>query len=255
MIGLLHMILLILILLASTTFAWKWHTHYNTVDQIYKSLPREYREKIDIEAMKDGSDDPDQKFKDFKRHHFPPAYYEAKKWLIKGKDAWDKKDYKYASYCFGVASHYITDSFCAPHYITEESEENHQVYEAQVFDYAPKIEYVEGDLYTLMSMGPYTSDHWKIWLNTKNPSIPRKDLDVGASITYSAIKDAIEGKIQYYPTKAYKEDYVAQNRTTNITSSQPKNYATPLKETGTPIAPLLIGVTLIVAALIGKKYF
>lgn len=168
------------------------------------------KEKIDI-AMKAGANDPDEKFKDFEKHHFSPAFYEAK-WLAEGKKAWDKKEYTYASYCFGVASHYITDSFCAPHYITGELNEDHKAYETQTLNYTPKITYIRGNLYTLTSMGPYTADKWQLWLKNRDPRIPRADLDIGTSVAYSMIKDAIEDKIRYYPTEI--------SNTTSSTKSQ-----------------------------------
>ncbi|ADP77368.1 conserved hypothetical protein [Methanothermus fervidus DSM 2088] len=176
----------------SFTYGWKEESHRYIVELIYNNLPSEYQSKIDLEAMKEGSTAPDLKFKDFKKHHFPPAYYEAKKWLNKGKDAWKKRNYKYASYCFGVATHYISDSFCAPHNIAKESKKDHEMYESQVIGYTPQIKYIPGDLYTLMSTAKNEKNDWYKWLKTRDPNIPRKHFDKAASVAYSAVLNSLK---------------------------------------------------------------
>ncbi|ADP77636.1 hypothetical protein Mfer_0838 [Methanothermus fervidus DSM 2088] len=236
----------------SFSYGWKEESHRYIVELIYNNLPSEYQSKIDLEAMKEGSTAPDLKFKDFKKHHFPPAYYEAKKWLNKGKDAWKKGNYKYASYCFGVATHYISDSFCAPHYVSGESKKDHEMYESQVIDYIPTIRYIPGDLYTLMSSGVSTQEEWDAWLKTRDPNIPRKHFDKAASVAYSAIKDTIdpiEGKDKrgYYPSN------------TNTTIEQKPLFnnseTIPTKKTGVPLAPLLLSALMMAVVAIYTRYF
>jgi len=186
------LILVLMILLTPASFAWKTVTHYDTAEAIYEKLPSHKKPRLNLNAMVDGSNDPDEKFHDTVRHSFPRSFTEAKKWLDRGRSAYRNRNYRYASYCFGVASHYITDTFSAPHCVSGESSSLHTGYERQALYLAPRIKYVSGDLYTLMKQGYLNGrSDWSRWTRTKSPSTVQRDLDMGTSVAYMAINSAM----------------------------------------------------------------
>lgn len=148
--------------------------------------------------MKNGSNEPDEVFKDFTTHSYPKSYQKAKTWLDKGKLAYDRGEYDEASYDYGVASHYISDTFSAPHGVSKEDSSDHSKYEDQAKDLKPAATNVSGDLETLIRNG-YTQGgtSWDQWLQTKNKDIIQKDLNNGASAALIAINTSINSKPTY----------------------------------------------------------
>ena len=53
---------------APTSSAWNWNTHSKIVDQVYYSFPASIQANLNLNAMKDGSNDHDQIFHDFRDH-------------------------------------------------------------------------------------------------------------------------------------------------------------------------------------------
>ena len=186
------MLMVIILIIAPASFAWKWSTHSDIVDGVYKSLPYSKKVKINLAYMEDGSNDPDEKFHDTRCHSFSSSYYKASTWLSKGKSAYKSKNYRYASYCFGVASHYISDTFSAPHCVSGESSYSHTKYETQGGYLTPKISYNKGSLYSLMNNG-YSKGKtdWSNWSRTKNSVYVQADLNRGASVSFMAINSAM----------------------------------------------------------------
>lgn len=175
-----------------TVLKWCKPGHASVAEVIYNAFPKNIKTNLDVEAMIDGSNDPDEKFKDTATHHYPASYKRAIKWLNDGKLNYDSKNYKRSSYCFGVASHYISDTFSAPHCVKGEPNKVHHKFEIVDDDYTPNVEFISGDLETLMKKGNEQGKiDWKNWEKTKNPSIPHTEADIGASVAYSAIKNIL----------------------------------------------------------------
>lgn len=131
----------------------------------YNALPDDIKKNLDLAKMKDGSNDPDENFKDTASHHYPKTYPKATKWLNDAKTNYDKKDYEQASYCFGVASHYISDMFSAPHCVDHESSEDHHKFEVATNALTPTATYISGDLNSLMEKVFCTgSENWANWM-------------------------------------------------------------------------------------------
>ncbi len=173
----------------------RWCTagHASIIEYIYQELTEEVKKNLDVNAMIDGSNDPDEKFKDMRNHHYPVSHKKAVQWLNDGKSNYDTENYNRASYCFGIASHYISDTFSAPHNISGETGKEHHDYEVVNDDYIPNIQFLSGDLDSLMSKGVEQGDiDWKDWKKTKDPAIPHKAADMGASVAYSALKNILE---------------------------------------------------------------
>ena len=132
---------------------WTWKTHSDIVDVVYYGLPVDVQQKLDLNAMRDGSNDPDEKFHDFTYHSYPKSYDKAKMWLDQGKAAYDKGDYINASYDYGVASHYISDTFTPNHTLSPENYADHSKYENHAKKLTPIATPVNGNLNTIMQDG------------------------------------------------------------------------------------------------------
>src|SRR3989338_934470 len=122
---------------------WTWQTHENIVEQALSSL--NISDNINFTELKRGARAPDEIFKDFVNHHYPESYYKADKWISFSKGHFLYGEYNNASYGFGVASHYITDSFSAPHSVSYESQELHSQFENQAKYYTPKTACLKED--------------------------------------------------------------------------------------------------------------
>ena len=180
-------------LLISPAAAWNQQTHQNIASQVYHSLPLSVQYKLNLNEMKEGSIAPDVVFQDQTNHVYPKTYAKAQEWLNKAKAAYKSRNYNYASYCFGVASHYITDSCAGPHCYVGETHEQHVAYEKQATNMRPAIGiYASKNLKTLLSAG-YTNGKtdMKSWLKTKSSSIVQKDLNRAASVAYTIIRSYV----------------------------------------------------------------
>lgn len=190
-----RMFLILTIITLSTipsSFAWSWNTHSQIIDTVYQGLPSDVQKNLNLELMKNASNDPDEKFKDFTYHSYPKSYEKAKIWLDNGKTAYEKGDYDEASTDYGIASHYISDTFSAPHCVSKETSSDHSSYENQASKLKPSATYQSGDLKTLMENG-YThgGTSWNQWLETKDTKIVQNNLNDAASVSLSAICDSI----------------------------------------------------------------
>lgn len=189
-------VFLILIIITLSTipssFAWSWDTHSQIIDTVYQGLPSDVQKNLNLKVMENASNDPDEIFNDKTYHSYPKSYDKAKTWLNKGKAAYDAGNFQEASYDYGVASHYISDTFSAPHCVSKESSADHSSYEKQGSKLKPTATYKSGDLKTLMENG-YTQGgtSWNQWLETKDTNIVQNNLNDAASVTLSAICDSI----------------------------------------------------------------
>jgi len=191
-ISILTVVMVVSLTLAPMATAWKWETHKAIVDKTYYAMPSTIKKKLNLGAMEDGSNDPDEKFHDTSIHNYPKSYDKAVYWLGKGKTYYKNKNYKQASYCFGVASHYISDTFSAPHCVSKESSSLHTKYEKQATSLKPVVTFKSGNLKTIMNNGyNQGKNDWNAWLKNKSPSIVQKDLNSGASAFYTALKNSI----------------------------------------------------------------
>jgi len=172
---------------------WAWPGHATIIETVHNALPADVKKNLDLEKMKDGSNDPDEKFKDTVTHHYPKSYIKATKWITDAKTSHIKKDYENASYCFGVASHYISDSFSAPHCVEHEKEIDHHKFEILADDIMPKIHYVTGDLDTLMKQGVVQGRlDWTNWMKKRDNSEVQNEVNQAASVILLAIKNNLK---------------------------------------------------------------
>src|SRR3989338_5511170 len=176
-------ILFLLILIVTPVYPWSWDTHQNIVEYVYLGLPIEIQMQLNLTKLKDGAIIPDRDFKDHKKHHYPYSMMEAKKWLENDTDI---------STNLGIASHYITDSYAAPHNIFGEKPFQHAAFEKQVSKYYPKVSCKDYNLKIEQLDGALTtSKDWSIWLKTKNIKIPKNEVDEATKMLFSVFLDKL----------------------------------------------------------------
>jgi len=175
----------------SINVKWNWPSQDSIIRVIYKALPGNIQENLDMDAMKDGANEPDEKFKDKSLYNYPNSYDKATEWLELGGLNYETQNYKRASFCFGIASHYITDTLQAPHCVVE-SGNDAQNFEVEDDGYIPIINSLEGDIKALMQNAvDKGKKDWIKWLKTKDPAIAHSEADLGASVVYNEIINII----------------------------------------------------------------
>jgi hypothetical protein len=174
------LLIFVFILLAINAGAWNSKTHESLVENIYFSMPENLQAKLNLSAMKYGSTAPDLVFHDTVRHHYPPSQEIAYKYLQ------NISDLETFSYNFGVAAHYITDSFVAPHSVSGEDGALHSKFEKQVNGYAMQsrcgnYNFTLNDLY----IAAENKKEWYIWLEKQDSAIPQKELEQAQQFLFS----------------------------------------------------------------------
>tara|TARA_Y100000310_G_C20526002_1_gene736067 strand:- start:6 stop:749 length:744 start_codon:yes stop_codon:yes gene_type:complete len=166
--------------------AWNWEIHENFAEGTYYFLEEDLKNKLDLEEMRRGAIVPDKEFKDFVRHHYPYSYEQALIWLDKSKEAYENEDYKNSSYFFGIASHYITDSFSSPHNIKGEEGKFHQKYENSASFEAVSFNCLNKDfeLEKELSGAVDTGKDWELWLETRDNKIIKKHLEKSFEVLF-----------------------------------------------------------------------
>lgn len=206
--------LAVCLIFAPVSDAWTWSTHSSIVDSTYYSLPTSIHSKLSLSAMRDGSNDPDEKFHDYRDHSYPNSYNKALHYLNQGSSYYKQKKYYESSKSFGIASHYISDTFSAPHCVSGELSSQHQAYENQASKLKPHVTAVTGNLKVLMFNG-YTSEKsdWANWQKTRSTYYTQKDLNRAASVTFMAIGNSIKSSstTNNVPTNTGK--YVGNSKT------------------------------------------
>tara|TARA_Y100000310_G_scaffold138289_2_gene137200 strand:- start:14534 stop:15232 length:699 start_codon:yes stop_codon:yes gene_type:complete len=170
--------IIVVILFFPLLVGWNWQTHSKLVESAYYSLEGGFIPFLDVAALMNGSLAPDRDFHDNRLHHYPPSYNKTLYWLTETKKALEGKKYSNASYAFGVASHYISDSFAAPHNIKKESSKDHAAYEKQADQH-----YLYSNCATLSETyvlhqkfleATEQGKTWEKWLETRDEEIPEK---------------------------------------------------------------------------------
>lgn len=168
--------------------AWAEPNHYEIVYQVYYSLPDNVHENLSLFEMLEGSGDPDLRFLDYQNHHYPQSQVKADYWLNQGRTYYQSGDYRNASYCFGLASHYIADGLCPPHTGGGHTGYMHTKFELEAAMFTPHLNTGENrsmdDLYT------NSTDIWNSWIKTGETSLIQQSLDNAASESYIQIKSA-----------------------------------------------------------------
>ncbi len=206
------LIMLCFLITLNISYAWNWQTHQMFVEKTYNSMPLDLREKLNLTAMKEGAIAPDKDFHDNVKHHYPPSYELALKWLNFSCDV--DCDYNQVSYDFGVASHYISDSFVAPHYISKEPSYLHSEFERQ--NYISKVKCYDYNLNLEdgLKIGSENYKDWGEWLVSKDKNIIYNEIDEAMTAIYSVAFDKFNFECATKETKVeYITGYVTKENT------------------------------------------
>ncbi len=200
--------LFLIIILIPSASAWNWDTHQAFADSVYYRLDDSIRLKLNLGLMEYGSITPDKEFKDFTRHSFPLSIKQAESWIEKMKKNVGDGDYNNASLSFGIASHYIVDSFSAPHSISGEEYDLHKKYEDQGsegYKYADCISehFSLGDvIYT----GSQQGKRWEAWVGTRNNEFPQSAVHDAALYLTAIAMEIFNSSCNSFETKFEKEE-------------------------------------------------
>lgn len=205
------LIVLIVVSLIFSPSVSAWHviTHESIAEKIYYEMPLNVQYNLNLSEMRVGAAAPDLIFKDGENggHKYPKSYQKAIKWLKKGKTAYREVKYNYASFCFGVASHYISDSYVVTH-CANISKLDHVYYEKVAKEMKPSAVWYMGN--QIKGMNPSIAGHnhrlkselteahktgetrWGMWIEKKDRGLVQLDLDNAAVIAYNAIRECVQ---------------------------------------------------------------
>ncbi|MEK6956102.1 MAG: zinc dependent phospholipase C family protein [Nanoarchaeota archaeon] len=162
---------IILLLCIPSVYAWDSNGHKAIVDYIYFNTDM-YSKGFNLSRLEEGSVAPDKVFKDQKKHHYPSSYDLANKWLNNSDD-----------YSFGVASHYISDSFDATEYINNENSKDRKLF------YSKAVIDIEcrnyGYSLSELKEGSKNYIEWNSWLKNKSNAIPVKEINQATKVSLS----------------------------------------------------------------------
>jgi hypothetical protein len=163
--------LLILILIPSVS-AWSGATHEQIATNIYYNSDLD----LNLSELKRGATDPDRVFHDTRLHHYPKSEVKASEWLEKAKTSLKNNNSNNLSYELGIISHYVSDSFAAPHAVSKEDPKLHSKYENLAKDFfLSTCEVSKGDLKQVLR-DHTKEEEWYTWLKTNNQNLIEKHL-------------------------------------------------------------------------------
>jgi hypothetical protein len=188
------MIFLISILVSvQASSAWNWDTHKDIANTLYSSSPQHIKANLDLKEMIAGSTYPDVKDKKNKKlHGYPYTVKETQIYLADARHYYKIGNYKKSSFYFGMASHYISDNYCAAHCGIISNKEGYY----RLGDHLkPHISYlkftgVKNMLHTGYLNGKESSKKWNV---KHDPAYVQYDLNRAASGCWSIFRISIKG--------------------------------------------------------------
>jgi len=195
---------IILMLLVPASYAWKAETHKNIIEYVYLNLPEDTQSKLDLGKLKNGAVMPDRDFRDFRNHHYPNSLREAEKWLKNDTDI---------SLNIGIASHYITDSFSAPHNIAGEKYSDHNYFEKQVEYYYPVSDCADyGFDPRDMHIAVKNNKDWNLWLNTKDRAVPEREVEEATKFLFSVVLKKLNATCSGISAEVAETKYITKRK-------------------------------------------
>jgi len=191
----------LLILLLMFINGWKWSTHQIMAETIAESMNLD----LNISLIKEGSIAPDKYFKDFRHHSYPGSANKSYYWLNKTIYYYGLKDINNASYSFGILTHYVSDTFAAPHTVSKEDYHLHALYEEQVSYYKPITRCIlyNFNLAEELKKSQYNKNHWHEWLKNNDKKIPQAEVEQSLKLlfplaSYAFNKECKKDKMQIH---------------------------------------------------------
>src|SRR3989344_9092682 len=163
---------------------WNSQNHNMIVEKIYYSLSFQDQQRLDIGLMKEGSTDPDLEFHNTVLHHYPPTYELSLEWLKIMNESYGDNCSEF-SYAFGVLSHYVSDSFSAPHNVAKEPSNIHNkldstkhISKVKCYNYGFDL---NKSLYKASLQG---KEDWTNYVLSYNKDIAKKEMDESIKLLY-----------------------------------------------------------------------
>ena len=202
-------VFIFIILLVPFVSGWNWNTHTAIVDSFYYGLDEDVRGRLNLSLMEYGGVVPDKEFRDYVRHSYPKSYAETSKWLEKAKEEILLGDYDKASLSFGIASHYVVDSFSSPHGVNGEEYSLHKEYEDQGSEDYFYVECVkeEFDLQELLQSGLLEGKNWGKWVETKDKEYPLSAVASSMGYVFSIGMWVFDGECYSFETEFEDKGY------------------------------------------------
>ena len=207
-------IILFYLILIGNVEAWNSNGHRTVVEIAYYSADISLQQKLNLTLLKEGATAPDLVFHDVVKHHYPPSYNLAEKWLKEARYYYYLNDYNQASYSFGVASHYISDSFVAPHYISKEPGSLHSKFE-RIQDYNINVKCYKQEINLNSSLNEASGNKkdWLNWTLTYNPEIPRKEFAQAVNLTIPIFLNTFDSDCNNLKTEVINKGFRLNNNT------------------------------------------
>jgi len=207
---------LLIILLMPFLLSWKWPVHQSFVEHVYYNT--DLKDSLDLNYLKQGSIAPDKDFRDYRNHHYPNSYNLTLLWLSRAEITYNEKNFKNASYSFGVAAHYISDSFVSPHYISKESSKMHSKFESQAGNLKTKCSKRQFNLKSELEKASGNGKFWDTWLETNNQEIVQKQAEDSLDLIYQVALDTFKANCKNNTTE-FKKVYLVINKNVLMYSS------------------------------------
>lgn len=206
--------ILLFIALLPSIAAWNWETHTALVDSVYYALDEGLREKLNLTEMEEGSVAPDKVFKDFRNHGFPRSLEEARAWKHKTEAFLAAGEYDHASYAFGVMSHYVSDSFSAPHTIAGEQYKLHQQYEQQGNNAYLPVKCVKERvaLEDVCYTGSLQGKTWGAWVETRDERLPQAAVGDAGRYLLSLALDLFGSDCHNVRTRVEQQEWALERK-------------------------------------------
>ncbi len=195
----------VFILLLFLISGWNWKTHQAIADSFFYSLPESLQNEINRTALEEGSITPDKVFKDFKNHGYPFSKEKADEWLEKAKQHRANAEFNEASYALGIVTHYISDSFAAPHSISGEPYWLHTAYENQgssVYLLITCLNQTQS-LETSVEEG----NTWDLWVETRENVIPQRAVQRAMAEVYGTLFLFVNAQCVTQATKIEEREF------------------------------------------------
>ena len=183
--------------------AWNWPTHEDFSVKVYESFPKEAKSRLNLSLVREGSTIPDRIFQDFEYHSYPGSVVKTEFWLNQSNNAFLEENYALASTSLGIATHYISDSFSAPHNVNGEEYSQHSKFEteAENIPFYARCAIGDKDVEFYISKGQESMKDWGLWLKNSNKNIQSRELS-NALIAGYALSHA------YYDTECSQPFFI-----------------------------------------------
>jgi len=188
--------------------AWNFQGHQTVAETMYYSADFSLQKKLNLTLLKEGAIAPDKVFHDVRLHHYPPSYQLAQKWLNEADYYYKKEEYNNASYAFGVASHYISDSFVAPHYISKEPASLHSQFE-RIKNYNLDVKCYKSEINLNESLYAASKNEkdWSEWVLTKNESIPKREFEQALNLAFPVFLNTFNSTCNDFKTEVITQNF------------------------------------------------